>query len=92
MLIEALLNLVLALLRALLFNPENAIREVPQKFAVVVSTAAAYIIDGIRIVNCYIDEVYISALLAFVLALDAFILLYRVIMWILRKIPFLGID
>lgn len=92
MLIEALLNLVLAILRYFFFSPQAELAAVPSKFATVIATAAAYIIDGIRIVNCYIDETYIAALLAFVLVLDAFILLYRVVMWVLRKIPFLSID
>lgn len=92
MIIEMLLNLVLGVLRYLFFDPESALIHVPVAFAEVLATALAYIVDGIRIINVYIDEVYIVGLLGFVIALDAIVMAYRVLMWALRKIPFLGID
>lgn len=92
MIIEALLNLLLALLRVLFFDPEAAVLHVPTAFAQALATGIAYIIDGIRIINAFIDENYIAALLGFVIALDAIVMGYRFVMWALKKIPFLGID
>lgn len=92
MIIEMLLNLVLAILEVLFFDSEQALFHVPAAFGQVIATAIGYIVDGIRIINVYIDETYIVGLLAFVIALDAVVMLYRVVMWALRKIPFLGID
>lgn len=90
MILEIFMNLVLAILR-FIFLPEN-ISHLPAKFASVLGTIIAYMIDGFRILNAFIDEVYISALLGFVIFIEGVSTLYHVVMWALRKIPFISVD
>lgn len=90
MLIEMLLNLVLAFLRVLLLPLR--IEGLPDDVRTVFATLTAYLVDGSRVVCAYIHVTYISALLTFVIGLSALINGWRLIRWVLKKIPFLGID
>lgn len=90
MLIQILLNLVLALLRVLLLPFQVA--ALPGTVATTFLTFTAYVADGMRVVNAYIDTVYIGSLFVFIMSINVFTNGYRFVMWLLRKIPFLGID
>ena len=90
MLINALLNLLLLLLRALLL-PLKLVTFPVQVGAVILNIIAAFA-DGAAIVNAYVDEVYLGVLFGFVLSVIALVNGYRLIRWVLKKIPFLGID
>lgn len=90
MIVEFFLNLFLGLLRTVLTPAE--VTHIPATFATVLSTIIAYLIDGIRVVNAFIDETYIGALLAFVVFVDGVVLAYRLLMWALKKIPFVSIQ
>lgn len=90
MLIKALLSLVLTLLQFLFswvsFPP------VPAQVDAVFQTLIQYIGQGIGFVWLIVPRDLVLVLLPIVLILDNFDKLYTIVMWILRKIPFLGIE
>lgn len=90
MLIEILCNMILAVLRVLLLPIQ--IEGLPEDVRTVFATLVAYLIDGSRVVCAYIHVPYISALLAFVIALSALVNGWRFIKWVIRKIPFINIE
>lgn len=90
MLIEILCNMILAVLRVLLLPIQ--IEGLPEDVRTVFATLVAYLIDGSRVVCAYIHVPYISALLAFVIALSALVNGWRFIKWVLRKIPFINVE
>lgn len=90
MIIEFFLNLVLGFFRVVLI-PDH-IEDLPQTLTTTLATLSVILIDGIRVINAFIDETYIAALLVFVVGFNGAITGYHVLMWVLRKIPFLGID
>ena len=89
MLIEALMGLVLHIINFLLLPME--IEDLPETFYTVLGTLVAKLVRGATIVGTYIHGTYIVALLGFVVAFDAAIVAYHLVMWIIRKIPFLNI-
>ena len=90
MVINACLLIIKLFLQALLAGLE--IITLPAKFGTVVLVIIAKLAEGMAIINAYIDSVYIGALFAVVVSVMALINTWRVIRWILKKIPFLGID
>lgn len=60
-----------------------------------VEDSLSYYIDfltgGINILSCYFNLTYLLTLLGVVLLVDGALLLYKMVMWILRKIPALSI-
>lgn len=57
-----------------------------------ISDAFRYISAGGGILANYTPFVYITMLFGIVITIDAGIMLYKFIMWILRKIPIAGIS
>lgn len=51
-----------------------------------------YVASGMAFVAAYVDVSYLLSLLAVVLAVDAGLYLYKLGMWIIKKIPFLGVK
>lgn len=90
MILEVFMNLILAFLRLVLAPVE--IVGIPATFGSVIATILVYLIDGMRILNAFIDEYYIGALLGFVFFVSAIVHAYHLLMWLLRKIPFINID
>lgn len=90
MLIEILLNVILAFLRLLLLPIQ--IESLPSDVRTVFATLVAYLIDGSRVVCAYIHVPYITALLTFVIAMSALMNGWRFIKWVIRKIPFINIE
>ena len=89
MMIEALMGLVLLLLRALLAPIQ--ILSVPAGVAIVFANLTEYLIRGAQIVAAYTHFTYIGTLFGIVLLIIAFDKGYHLIFWVLRKIPFLNI-
>lgn len=90
MLLEFFLNLILGICRGVLVPDQ--IEDLPQTFTTVLASLGVILVDGFRLINAYIDEIYIGALLVFVCAFNGVIWGYRLVMWCLRKIPFISID
>lgn len=90
MLIEAVFGVIAWILDLLLLPMD--IQELPETFYTVLGTLIAKLIRGATIISNYIHGTYIVALLGFVVAFDTAILVYHVILYILRKIPFINIK
>lgn len=83
LLIKGLLTLFLAPLRLITF---------PSSVATVFARIITVLTEGADFCGAFMHTQYIGALLAFVISVAAFMNGYRLVMWILRKIPFLNID
>ena len=90
MLVESLLDLIYNLLDTL-FTPIN-LPSLPASLSTIIDTLCSYISDGLALVANWTHLQYLLALFGIVAAVDVGILLYKLIMWILKKIPMLGIE
>lgn len=90
MIIKALMELVYNLF-ALLTTPIN-IPGLPDGVADMISSALEYIRTGLMLLANWTDLGYLLTLFALVVAVDAGLLLYKLVMWVLAKIPMLGIK
>ena len=90
MVINACLAIVRWLLGLLLTGLQ--IVALPAKFGSVVLTIISKLAEGFAILNVYVDSVYIGALFAVCVSVMALFNAWRLVRWIIRKIPFFGID
>lgn len=89
MIIELLLNLIYNILdKLLVFN----IPSLPDSVMEYVETAFEYIAAGAGIVANYTPYQYLMTLFGILLVIDAAMLLYRFVMWIVKKIPMLHVS
>ena len=85
MIIEGLLQAILTIFSALM-SVIN-IPALPESVREIMGTFTGYIATGISLVANYVDISYLLTLFGIVVAVDGAILLYKLIMWIIRKIP-----
>lgn len=90
MIISALLTLIIALL-SVLFAPLSWVA-LPSNVANLFLSVIQYLIAGCKIIAAYTHFSYLVTLFGFVAIVDIALFGYKVIMWILRKIPFLNIK
>ena len=90
MLIQGVLNLIAGLFRLLLL-PLRLI-SMPARVAEIFSDVIGYFVQGVAILQAYTHFSFLFLLFSFCVAVETLYLGYHFIMWILRKIPFLGID
>lgn len=92
MILEALLGLVSWILDIILFPTQ--ISALPAAFATTLARLLSYIARGASIVSAFLypNGAYIAALLAFVITFNAVLSAFDLIMWILKKIPFINIH
>ena len=90
MVIKTLFYLVMALLN-LLFGWVN-FPAMPAEIDEAFTTLIQYITAGIGFVWLIVPRPMVLAVIPIILILSNFDKLYGVLMWILRKIPFLGIE
>lgn len=90
MLIEALLGLVSLIIKGAL--AVISLPELPAKVKSVALDVVVWIARGCQIVAAWTDFTYLLALLALVMTVSAVFTSYRVVMWILKKIPFINIH
>lgn len=90
MLIQGVLNLIAGLFRLLLLPIRLA--SMPDTVSDIIQDVIGYLIQGVAIVQTYTHFAFLFALFTFCAAVEALYLGYHFVMWILRKIPFLGID
>lgn len=89
MIITALLNVVHFILDKLLIF---SIPQLPETVQGYIDTLFDYIVAGTGIVANYTPLSYLLALFAIVLAVDVGLLLYKFVMWVIRKIPVISIS
>lgn len=90
MLITGLLSVVLLLVGGL-FSALDVI-SIPTSVGNVLGDIALMFVQGFNIVRAYTHWNYIRILFFLVIDLEVIFFTYKVIMWILRKIPFLNIK
>lgn len=90
MLIEAVLGLFLTLFRLFLLPVQ--IEGFPDQVKSVLLDVILLLIRGCEVLAVYTHFSYILVLLGIVVSVSAAINVYRVVMWILKKIPFLNIK
>ena len=90
MIVQLLLDLVYGLVN-LLTMPID-IPNLPENVATIFETITQYISAGLGILACYTHVSYLLTLLGIVLAVDIGVHLYHFVMFVLRKIPILGIK
>lgn len=90
MIIEGLLSLIRSLLTALL-SPID-IPDLPSNVQTLISRAVGYCVDGLGIFAAFTHFDFIMSLVAIVLIIEAAMLLYKFIRWILKKIPMANIE
>lgn len=90
MILKLLFELVLGLLE-IVFSWVS-FPAMPEAVTNVVDTLLGYMAEGIGFVWMFIPRQLVLVLLPIVLVLENFDRLYKVVMWILRKIPFLNMS
>lgn len=92
MIITALVNLVYGLLSLLLvFN----LPQLPDSFLTILDNVKGYMVSGVGLVRAMVGDTcmgVIAVCFQLVLFLNASYLLYSFVMWVLKKIPMLGIK
>lgn len=64
----------------------------PDGFLDIMSDFASYTVTGVRVLGAYVDLSYLFLLFKYFIDIVLFYDLYLLVMWILRKIPLLGIK
>lgn len=90
MIIEALMNVVYALFE--LLTLPISIPGLPEGVRDVVAGALDFISVGVALLANYCDIGYLVTLFGVILAVDAGMLIYKLVMWIIKKIPMIGIQ
>ena len=90
MIIEALLNVVYGLFE--LLTMPISIPGLPEGVQTVISGAFEYISVGVALLANYCDVGYLVTLFGVIVAVDAGILIYKIVVWIIKKIPMIGIE
>ena len=57
-----------------------------------VAVSIDYISTGISLLGNFVDIGFLLILFGIIIAVDVGILLYKLVMWVLKKIPMLGIE
>lgn len=89
MIIELLLGLLYKVLDLLLIFK---IPQLPSQVTSYVDTLFGYLETGASILSNYTPLTYLLTLFGIFVAVDAAILIYHFVMWIIRKIPMLGMS
>lgn len=89
MIIQALLEMVTWLMDTLIIFE---IPSFPEQVYGYLDTAKEYLVVGGGIFANYAPMEYVVTLYGIILAVDAGILIYHLVMWIIKKVPFLGMQ
>lgn len=90
MIVELLLSFAFILL-GLLTAPIN-LPSMPDGVLGVITTYTQYLVDGLTILNCYVDLQYLLTLFGLIVLVDVALLLYKAVMWFVKKIPMINIK
>lgn len=90
MVIEALMNLLLKLFSVL--TSAINIPALPEQVNTFMAEALGYIRTGVQLLGCFTNIEYLLILFGLIIAIDVGIAVYHFVMWVLKKIPMLGIS
>jgi len=85
MIVEGLFYTILTILSALMSVINLPV--MPEGVRNILTTFVGYLATGIALVANYIDIEYLLVLFGVVMAVDGGVLIYKFVMWIIRKIP-----
>ncbi len=92
MIITAALNVIYGLLSVLLvFN----LPQLPESILTLATTATGYMVSGLGILHTFIGNTamgVIALCFQLVIAFNVAYFLYSFVVWVLKKVPFLGIE
>lgn len=94
MIIKKLLELALSLI-IILLSQTGSIPALPQQILTIFQTVINYMLSGIDLLGMFIGPTaltFIGVCLDIIIALNVFYFAYSSLMWLLKKIPFLGIK
>lgn len=86
-LLKKLVSLILSPLIALIDFPV-----VPEGLAEYINKFIDYLRSGMGFIYYFLPMSLVKAFITFVVAVEVFMFSYRVVMWIIKKIPMLGVD
>lgn len=89
MIIEMLLNVIYNLINKLVILD---IPNLPDEVYGYIDTLFDYLTSGASILANYTPYAYMMTLFTVILAVDIGINIYKFVMWVLQKIPFIDID
>lgn len=89
MIIKALLEIVTWLMDTLIIFE---IPSLPEEIHGYLEIASEYLVVGGGIFANYAPIEFVVSLYSIILAVDAGILIYHLVMWIIKKVPFLGMQ
>lgn len=90
LIVKGLFQLVLALLRAL--TAVLGIPSFPEAVIEVYYDVIEYLVTGIAILANYFDVLFLFSLWGLIAIVDLAIVVYHFVMWVLKKLPLLGIK
>lgn len=89
MIIELLLDVIYTVLDFLLFFEIPLLTDEVHGY---INSFFAYLCDGASILANFTPLPYLAAIFTIILAVDGGILIYKFVLWVLRKIPMAGIS
>lgn len=90
MIVKALINMLYGFLDWITSGLN--IPDLPPEVITVANQVTQYLIVGLKLVANFTHLDYLLVLFGIVVAVDAGLLLFKFIMWVVRKIPMLGIS
>ena len=90
MIIKALLELLYSVFSVLTLP--ISIPGIPDEIKTVLATALDYMTSGVGILSQFFDLNYLFMLFSLFLIIEGALLIYKLVMWVLRKIPMLDIE
>ncbi len=90
MLVESLLDLMFDVF--CFFFGDVSVPDFPDEVLNVLLSIEEYLSSGLAFVAAYTHLPYLLTLFSIALVVDAVILTYRIVMWILRKIPLISVS
>lgn len=90
MIIQALIDIIYSVFSILTLP--ISIPAMPDSVKQFIGTALDYITSGIALVGNFVDMAYLLSLFGIIIAVDVGMLLYKLVMWVIKKIPMLGVS
>lgn len=90
MIIKGLLTLIYNVFKVLTIP--ISIPTMPDGVKEVIALSIDYLGEGVAILSNYVDMNYLLSLFGIIIAVDIGMLVYKLVMWVIKKIPMLGIE
>lgn len=90
MIIKALLELLYKVFSTL--TSAISIPQLPEEVAGFLEEFIGYLVTGMQILAVFTHFEYLLLLIGIVVAIDVGMLIYHFVMWVIKKIPMLGIE